>query len=273
MTNTGQYGPRLLDNDAVPNAARVYDYYLGGGNNFAADREFADQIFKLAPNVPAITRQNRSFLTRTVNYYLDLGITQFLDIGSGVPTVGNVHEIAQRRVSDAKVVYVDYEPVAYNAARALLADNPNATILHNDLRSPQSILQHPDTLRLLDFSQPLGLLMVGVLLFVPPEHNPAQLVAEYCSHLVPNSLLAISHITDDDATDEMRDELARFVGLYDGANEQIYVRDRDEFTSWFTGTELVEPGVTLLCDWRPTDAYERDEPAAPLGYGAVGRIL
>jgi S-adenosyl methyltransferase len=266
------YGPRQLDDDSVPNAARVYDYYLGGMHNFDADRQFAEEIFTIAPTVPAITRQNRTFLTRVVEYYLDQGIRQFLDIGSGVPTVGNVHEIVQARVPDAKVVYVDYEPVAYNHARMLLADNPNATILHADLRDPAGILNHPETEEMLDFSQPLGLLLVGVLLFISPADKPAELVAAYREACAPGSLLAISHITDDDAPDDLRAELARFVGLYDNANEHIYVRDRAEITSWFAGTTLVEPGVTLLCDWRPRDRSEQDDPAAPLGYGAVGRI-
>jgi SAM-dependent methyltransferase len=261
-----------LDDESVPNAARVYDYYLGGLHNFEADRQFAEEIFRISPTVPAITRQNRSFLSRVVDHYLDQGIRQFLDIGSGVPTVGNVHEVAQARVPDAKVVYVDYEPIAYNHARLLLADNPNATILHADLRDPAAILDHPETLSLLDFSAPLGLLMVGVLLFIPPSDNPAELVATYRDACAPGSLLAMSHITGDDAPDELRAELNRFVGLYDNASEHIYVRDRAEFTSWFAGTTLVDPGVTLLCDWRPRDASEQQDPAAPLGFGGVGRI-
>jgi hypothetical protein len=266
-------GPRQLDDDSVPNAARVYDFYLGGDHNFTADRAFAEQIFHIAPTVPAITRQNRSFLTRVVQFYLDQGITQFLDIGSGVPTAGNVHEIAQRHVPDAKIVYVDYEPVAYNSALTLLADNQNATILHADLRDPAEILNHPDTLDLLDFSQPLGLLMVGVLLFIPDADDPAGLVASYRDKCAPGSLLAISHITDEHAPPELTAEMSRFVGLYDSANEHIYPRDHAELTSWFAGTELVEPGVTRLCDWRPVDGTEADDPAAPLGYGGVGRIL
>ncbi|HEX5121095.1 MAG TPA: SAM-dependent methyltransferase [Pseudonocardiaceae bacterium] len=273
MTESQHVGPRELDDRSVPNAARVYDYYLGGLHNFTADREFAQQIFTTAPTVPAITRQNRSFLTRVVDYYLDEGITQFLDIGSGVPTVGNVHEVAQRRIPDAKIVYVDYEPVAANAARDLLADNPNATILHADLRDPDAILNHPETLELLDFTRPLGLLMVGVLLFVPDEDDPAGLVARYRDVCAPGSLLAISHITDEHAPPELKQEMARFVGLYDNANEHIYPRNHAELVSWFAGTELVEPGVTRLCDWRPVDAAEAEDPAAPLGYGGVGRVL
>ena len=266
------YGPRELDDTTVPNAARVYDCYLGGMHNFDADRAFAQKVHEVAPAVPESTRHNRSFLIRVVKYMLDQGIRQFLDLGSGVPTAGNVHEIAQARDPHARIVYVDYEPVAYNAAAALLADNPHATILHADLRDPPAILHHPDTRALLDFTQPLGLLMVGVLLFIPPADHPADLVATYREACAPGSLLAISHVTADDIDDGLRAELAASVGLYDNANERVYVRDRAEFTSWFAGTTLVPPGVSYLCDWRPTDDREARSRAAHLGYGAVGRI-
>jgi S-adenosyl methyltransferase len=261
-----EYGPKELDLN-VPSAARAYDYFLGGAHNFEADRAFADQVLTIAPSVPSVTRLNRSFLSRAVKFQLDEGIGQFLDLGSGIPTVGNVHEIAP----DARVVYVDYEPVAYSHAHAILASNPNATIIQADIRDPAAILEHPQTRELLDFSQPLGLLMVGVLLFIGPGDHPADLIAGYRERLAPGSFLSISHIADEYADDELKAEVSRLVAAYAQADEHVFIRTRDEITSWFDGMELVAPGVTFLPDWRPTSQRELEDVARPLGYGGVAR--
>jgi hypothetical protein len=265
-----QHGAKPLELD-VPSAARIYDYSLGGSHNFKVDRDFAEQVFSYVPWVPNINRLNRSFMWRVVRFYLDQGIRQFLDLGSGIPTVGNVHEVAQQRVSDARVVYVDYEPLAYQHASALLADNPDATIIQADIRDPATILDHPDTRELLDFSQPLGLLMVGVLLFIGPDDHPADLVATYRQRLAPGSLLAISHLCDEQAPPEQREQVAAAVAAYQGANEQLNVRTHAEISSWLDGMELVEPGVVFLPDWRPESPTEAHDVARPLGYGGVAR--
>jgi SAM-dependent methyltransferase len=259
-----------LDLD-VPSAARAYDYFLGGAHNFEADRAFAEQVRAIAPGVPDVTRLNRSFLRRVVHHYLDQGIDQFLDLGSVIPTVGNVHEIAQERLPEARVVYVDYEPVAFAYARSLLVDNPYATIIQADIRDSDGVLGHPETRALLDFSRPIGLLMVGVLLFIGPEDRPADLVAAYRRRLAPGSLLAISHIADEHADDDLKAQVARLVAAYAEADEHVYVRTREEITSWFDGMELVEPGVTFLPDWRPESIEESSNVARPLGYGGVAR--
>lgn len=270
MAAGDRYGPKEFDLE-VPSAARVYDYSLGGSHNFKVDRDFAHQVFEYVPWVPNINRLNRSFLWRVVRFYLDQGIRQFLDLGSGIPTVGNVHEVAQRTAPDARVVYVDYEPLAYHQASSILADNPNATIIQADVRRPEVILDHPETQALLDFSQPLGLLMVGVLLFIGPEDRPAELVGSYRERLAPGSLLAISHLCDEHAPPEQREQVAAAVAAYQGASEQLHVRTRAEITSWFDGMELVEPGVVFLPDWRPESGSEADDVARPLGYGGVAR--
>lgn len=268
MLDGDGYGPRELDLTA-PSAARAYDYFLGGEHNFAGDREFAEQVRQLVSWVPNVARLNRSFLNRVVRFYLDQGIRQFLDLGSGIPTVGNVHEIAQRRVPDARVVYVDYEPIAYAHASQMLAGNPNATIIQRDIRDYESILDHPETRELIDFSQPLGLLMVGVLLFISDQDRPGELVRRYRQRLAPGSYLAISHIADEEASPRLRAEVARLVAAYARADEHLYVRTKAEITSWFDGMELVPPGVTFLPDWRPDGPEEADDPARPLGYGGV----
>lgn len=270
MTTEPEYGPKDLDLD-TPSAARAYDYFLGGSHNFSADRQFADQVRGLVPWVPNVARLNRSFLWRSVRCMLDSGIDQFLDLGSGIPTVGNVHEIAQQQIPDARVVYVDYEPVAYHHAQQLLADNPHATIIQADIRDPAAVLHHHETRQLLDFTRPLGLLMVGVLLFIGPEDDPGRLVSTYRQVLAPGSFLAISHLADEHAPAELREQVATLVAAYGQANEHVYVRTGDEITAWFGDMELLEPGVTFLPDWRPHDPSERDDPARTLGYGGVAR--
>lgn len=265
-----QPGPRPLELD-VPSAARIYDYSLGGSHNFKVDRDFARQVFQYVPWVPHINRLNRSFLWRVVRFYLDQGIDQFLDLGSGIPTLGNVHEVAQQARPGARVVYVDYEPLAYQHASTLLADNPHATIIQADIRDPETILDHPDTRALLDFDQPLGLLMVGVLLFIGPDDQPADLVATYRQRLAPGSLLAITHLCDEHASPEQREQVAAAVAAYQNANEQLHVRTHEEITTWFDGMELAEPGVVFLPDWRPESTSEADDIARPLGYGGVAR--
>ena len=265
-----RYGPKDLDLD-VPSPARVYDYSLGGSHNFKVDRDFARQVFQYVPWVPNINRLNRSFLHRVVRFYLQQGITQFLDLGSGIPTVGNVHEVAQKVVPHARVVYVDYEPLAVQQASQLLAGNPYATIIQADVRDPDAILDHPDTGALLDFSEPLGLLMVGVLLFIAPEDSPKELVLRYRQRLAPGSLLAISHLCDEHAPPQQREQVAAAVAAYQHASEQLHVRTREEITSWFDGMELVDPGVAFLPDWRPDSDAEAADVARPLGYGAVAR--
>lgn len=269
MSETGR-GPRELNVD-IPSAARAYDYLLGGSHNFGADREFANQLRQLVPWLPNIARLNRSFLRRAVKYMLSQGVRQFLDLGSGIPTVGNVHEIAQQEVPGTRVVYVDYEPVAYQHAQALLADNPDATIIEADIREPSAILQHPQTRQLLDFSAPVGLLMVGVLLFIGPQDRPDELVRTFRQALAPGSLLAISHIADEHAPPQQKAEVATLVAAYAQANEHVYVRSRDEIAAWFEGMELVEPGLTYLPDWRPEHDAEIEDIARPLGYGGVAR--
>ncbi|MBW4718814.1 SAM-dependent methyltransferase [Saccharothrix obliqua] len=257
----------------VPSAARAYDYFLDGAHNFAVDRAFAQQVLHIAPSVPAVARLNRSFLRRVVKFCLEQGVRQFLDLGSGIPTVGNVHEIAQQIDPGSRVVYVDYEPVAYAHARQLLADNPNATIIHADIRRPTDILDHPDTRRLIDFSEPVALLMVGVLLFISDDDRPSELVAAYRERLAPGSFLAISHIASEEAAPELQDEVARLVSAYAAADEHVYVRTRQEVLDWFDdGVSLVEPGLVFLPDWRPDTPVEADSPARPLGYGGVAEV-
>ncbi|MEO6082019.1 MAG: SAM-dependent methyltransferase [Umezawaea sp.] len=271
--SSSSFEPRSDVDLTVPSAARAYDYFLGGAHNFAVDRAFADQVLQIAPSVPGVAKLNRSFLGRVVRYCLDQGIRQFLDLGSGIPTVGNVHEIAQQVDLETRVVYVDYEPVAYAHAHQLLAGNPFATIIQADIREPAQILDHPETQRLIDFSEPVALLMVGVLLFISDDDQPGELLATYRQRLAPGSLVAISHIADEQASPELQAEVARLVGAYAAADEHVYVRTHQEILGWFDeGLSLVEPGLVCLPDWRPDGTAEQQAEARPLGYGGIAKV-
>ncbi|MDA3629636.1 SAM-dependent methyltransferase [Saccharopolyspora sp. WRP15-2] len=254
-----------------PSAARAYDYFLGGSHNFAADREFANQVLAIAPSIPAVTRLNRSFLRRAVHYCLDQGIRQFLDLGSGIPTVGNTHQVADAAGIAARVVYVDNEPVAYHHAQHVLGGSETATIIQADMRDLPAVLDHPDTRRLLDFTQPVGLLAVGVLLYLE-DPQPAELLGAYRQRLAPGSLVAVSTLTDEHASPELRAEMELLRGAYESAGEPVYPRDHAEILRWFDGLDLIDPGLVTLPEWHPQDQVELDDPAKPLGYGAVARV-
>jgi len=255
-----------------PSAARAYDYFLGGTSNFPADREFAERITAIAPSLPAVTRLNRSFLRRAVRYQLDQGIRQFLDLGSGIPTVGSTHQVAEAAGVEASVVYVDREPVAYDHARRLLDGHRTAAVVQADIRDLPSVLGHPDTRRLLDFGRPIGLLVVGVLLYLP-DPEPAELLRAYRARLAPGSLVAVSTLTDEHAGPALRAELARLRAAYAEAGEPVHPRDHADILPWFDGLGLVEPGLVTLPEWHnDDDPAELDDVARPLGYGAVARV-
>lgn len=251
----------------IPSFARIYDYLLGGGHNFDADRQIAEQFKQALPGAPAIARLNRAFLHRAVLFMMEQGIRQFLDIGSGILTMGNVHEIAQRIDPAARVVYVDREPVAVNHSQLMLGANDNATAIQRDLRDPDGIMDHPQVRDLLDFDQPLGLLLVGVLHFIAPEGHPSGLLASYREWLAPGSFLAMSHFTADSRPAEM----AAMVEVMKKSADPICPRSRAEFMSLFKGFELVEPGVVPTADWRPQWPYDMDGPEREQIYAGVAR--
>jgi len=244
-------------------AARIYDYYLGGIHNFPADQDAARMLVTQFPCIPMVARANRVFLRRVVGHLVDAGIRQFLDIGSGIPTAGNVHEVAQAVAPETRVVYVDIDPTAVAESLDLLEGNDLATAVRADLRAPQGILGHPSVRRLLDFSQPVGLLLVGVLHFVPDDAQAYDSVARLVAALAPGSYVVVSH-----AAGEAFDHL-----LQQAANKDDVYRQRTatpgtsrtgpEVERFFTGLELMEPGVVRLNDWRP----EPDESPEPGGNG------
>ncbi|MGB3443197.1 MAG: SAM-dependent methyltransferase [Actinophytocola sp.] len=249
---------------ARPSAARVYDYWLGGCHNFGTDREFAEEVDKVIP-AREFARANRAFLRRVVRFLVrEAGVRQFLDLGSGLPTVGNVHEIAQGLEPDSTVLYVDFEPVAVTHNRLVLEDTPRAEAIWADLRDPDAVLQHPDTRQLIDFTQPVAVLLCAVLHFVGDEDVPSRIVANYRDALCPGSYVAISHATADDYPDD----LAKAVEMYQTTATPATLRRRDEITGLFDGLALVSPGVVFTPQWHPEGPSGAD-PRRSLCYGGL----
>jgi S-adenosyl methyltransferase len=266
VVQASSWVPETVNVD-LPSAARVYDYLLGGGHNFPGDRELAEKFMRVLP-ARDMARMNRAFLRRAVLFLADAGIRQFLDLGSGIPTVGNVHEVAQGAYPDSRVLYVDYEPVAVAHSQLMLQGNDNAAIIQADMRDPEAILSSVTTRRLLDFSEPVGLLMVGVVQFIPDEDDPWALARRYRDTLASGSYLALSAFTWDNAPEGM----AGAVEVFRNSQDPIHPRTRAEIVRMFEGFELVEPGIVYTPEWRPErpedvgDNAERSNLYAGVGY-------
>jgi SAM-dependent methyltransferase len=258
-----------------PNAARMYDWYLGGAHNFEVDREFGRRVEAIWPNIKPVARHNRAFLRRVVRDSLDAGIRQFLDIGSGVPTVGNVHEVCADAQPPAHVVYVDYEPVAFAAGQVLLEEQgvaDRATVIQEDLREPDAILDHPETRRLLNFDEPVCLLTVALFHFISDADRPKDILAAYRDRLAPGSRLALTHIACDEAPPAERERVLAFCEAYQDTSNPLYCRDRAEVTAFFDGWDLLDPGVVFIPDWRPVNPPDESDPARPLAWCGVGEL-
>lgn len=261
------WAPAEVDVDRA-SAARMYDYYLGGSHNFAADRDMAQQAIEILPELPQNMRTNRAFLRRAVRFLVDAGVRQFLDIGSGIPTAGNVHEVAQRASPDVRVVYVDSDPVAVAHSRAILAGDESTGVVQADLRQPDQVLSDPELRRLLDLDKPIAVLMAAVLHFVPDADDPRALVERYRQAIAPGSYLVLSHGTDED----LPDESSRMLALYARSASPLTARSRAEVTDLLSGFELVEPGVVYLPFWRPDSSEDiEDHPERCAAFAAVGR--
>ncbi|MEU0880265.1 SAM-dependent methyltransferase [Lentzea sp. NPDC005914] len=233
----------------VPSPARVYDYWLGGGHNFAPDRVLAERILQIMPGVRDAARLNRSFLRRAALHMVERGVRQFLDIGSGIPTVGNLHEIVQAEAPDARVVYVDRDEVAVAHSELILAGNGNTDVVQADLRDLDAIFDADPVRKLIDLDQPVGLFMLLVLHFVPDEWDPAAIVGAYRDRLVPGSFLALSHASAE-AKPAGMDEAVQAYNVKSSQN-QAFPRTHDQVLAFFGGFDLVEPGLVNCPSWRP----------------------
>jgi len=261
------WAPHGIDLDR-PSAARMYDYYLGGSHNFAIDRRAAEQAIVLWPDLPLLMQANRAFLRRAVRFLVARGIDQFLDIGSGIPTVGNVHEVAQGANPSSRVVYVDIDPVAVAHGRVLLADNPGAAAIQGDARDLDHLLVQTEVRDLLDLDRPVAVLLIALLHFIPDDAEATGLVGAARAAVAPGSYIAISHASFEGRPEESRTHQE----LYTRTPTPMAMRSRAAITAFFHGLALVPPGVVYLPEWRP-DAPEEvdDHPERFTGLAGVGR--
>ena len=247
--------------------ARVYDYLLGGKDNFAADRVIGDRMLVSIPEVQLGVRAQRDVLGRVVRYLVgEVGLRQLLDICSGLPTADNVHEIAQRIHPDTRVVYLDNDPIVLSHAQALLADDKSTFVVDADLRDPAGILAHPDVRKYLDWDQPIGLLMCGILHYVLDDENPADVVGTLYRALPSGSYVFIHHLLaiEDPAAAILQEQMRAGLG-------RAQFRTLDQVRSLFDGLDLVEPGLVAVPDWRPEPPAIRDHPVLEMACAGVAR--
>jgi SAM-dependent methyltransferase len=262
------WAPETIDIDR-PSAARMYDYFLGGSHNFAVDREAAQAMIAKVPETPLMAQANRAFLRRSVRFLVEAGIRQFLDIGSGIPTEGNVHEIAQSMAPESTVAYVDIDPVAVGHSREILGGNERAVAIQADVRDPDRILDHPDVLKLIDFGQPVALMIVAVMHFVHDEDQPAEIVARLRSALAPGSYLVLSQASGEGRPATESDHA---LAVYQRTDRPLHDRGRAEIVRLFDGFVLVEPGVVWVPEWRPDSPHGVEDAAQAVYIGGVGRL-
>ncbi|GGL07320.1 SAM-dependent methyltransferase [Planomonospora parontospora] len=256
---------------SIPSVARMYDYYLGGKDNFASDREAAEKIIQLIPESRANARSNRAFLSRVVTEIAGRGVRQFLDIGSGLPTQENVHQVAHRIIPDAKVVYVDNDPIVLAHGRALLEDNPHTAVVQADMREPKALLDHPEIRARIDFDQPVAVILLSMLHFIPDDADAAAIVAAVREVMVPGSHLVISHVHAGDRPVAAHDE-AKAVYRATTAGS-VTTRTPAHLAAYTEGLEVIDPGIVPVQAWRPEfeedTAYDLGKPGI---LGVVAKV-
>jgi hypothetical protein len=252
-----------------PNIARVYDYLLGGKDNFAADRELGDKIKEALPEVHLGVQQQRATLRRVVRYLVgEAGIRQLIDIGSGLPTAGNVHQVAQETAAGVRVVYVDNDPIVLAHARALMADDKTTFVINGDVRHPAEILKHPDLNHLIDLNRPVGLLLCGILHHILDDEDPAGITAAYRKALPSGSYVFIHHLVDIGDPGAAAVQAAFRQGMGRGQFRRL-----EQIERFFDGLDLIEPGIVPVADWRPDADTPRtsDHPVLRLAVAGVAR--
>jgi hypothetical protein len=263
----GRLPPEINTN--VAHAARVYDYLLGGKDNFAADRALGDAVVKAVPSAREMARANRAFLGRAVRHLVtEAGVRQFLDVGTGIPAAGNTHEVAQAVAPESRIVYVDNDPIVLSHARALMTSDPaGATaFIGADLHEPDEILGDPALRRTLDLDEPVALMLIAILMYIRDEGDPRSLVSTLMDALPPGSYLALTHAT----ADFNPAAAAAVAASAEQGGISHTMRGQPEVAAFFDGLDLVDPGVVPILAWRPEGAPP-DDPRAVYFYGAVGR--
>ncbi|MET8975756.1 SAM-dependent methyltransferase [Streptomyces sp. NPDC004539] len=262
------WAPRSID-ISMPSVARINDYFLGGSHNFEADRAAARRAMEAVPGLPKIMQATRAFMRRAVRHAAAEGITQFLDIGSGLPTSGNVHEVARRAAPDSRVVHVDHDAVAVEHTRAALANDPRADAVAADLRDPATILTSPQVRALLDLDRPVAVLLIAILHFVDDEDDPYGAVAALRDALAPGSMLVLTHASFE-GIPLPPERAGGAVDVYKDIRNPLIMRSRSEIARFFEGYDMVEPGLVPMPLWRPETAPEDEDPYAFCGFAGVG---
>ncbi|MFH9434417.1 SAM-dependent methyltransferase [Streptomyces rochei] len=263
------WAPRSID-ISVPSVSRMYDFYLGGSHNFEVDREAARRAMEFMPGLPKIMQANRAFMRRAVRFAAAEGVDQFLDIGSGIPTFGNVHEVAARSRPGSRVVYVDHDPVAVAHSEAVLAGRDDAGVVAADLLKPHDILASPQVERLIDLNRPVALLLVAILHFVEDADDPYGAVAELSGALAPGSMLVLTHASYE-GVPLPAERASGAVDVYKDIRNPLIMRSREEIARFFEGYDMVEPGLVPMPRWRPEGEPEDEDPYAFSGFAGVGR--
>ncbi|OLT37842.1 hypothetical protein BJF79_28900 [Actinomadura sp. CNU-125] len=259
----------MSPNFDVPNIARIYDAMLGGKDNFAVDREAAERLTELEPLSPLYAREHRRYIGRAIGVLAERGIRQFLDVGTGLPTMDNVHQIAHRRAPGSRVVYVDNDPNVCAHARALLAEDAGVAVLEEDLRFPERILDGARAS--LDMDEPMCLLVTGILHFVPDDDDPFGAVGRLVEAMAPGSFLVISHITDERVRDTRPSDNRSGLAVYAKSNAPMHPRNRVDVERFLRGLEIVEPGVTCISEWANPDPPLLHEELRGVWLAAVAR--
>lgn len=253
----------------VPSVSRMYDYYLGGSHNFEVDREAGRKAIDGWPGLPKIMQANRAFMRRSIEYAVSEGVTQFLDIGSGIPTFGNVHEVALTADPRSRVLYVDNDPVAVAHSRAVLQGSEQADVVSADFRSPQDVLLSAEADRMLDLEKPVALMLVALLHFIEDKDDPWKTVAEFRDALPPGSLIVLTHAAEGETRKPARAQ--ETMDVYRSFGSPLCLRTRADVLAFLDGCELVDPGLVPMPRWRPDTPPEQEDQVTFHGLAGVGR--
>ncbi|WP_406143119.1 SAM-dependent methyltransferase [Streptomyces sp. NBC_01012] len=269
MSNGDTSIPKNIDVH-VPSVARMYDYYLGGKDNYPADREASEQLLVRVPSTKVLAVNNRRFLRRVVRHLAsEYGIRQFIDHGSGLPTQDNVHQVAQSVDPESRVVYIDNDPIVLAHGKAILEENDRTSVIQADMRDTEGIFGHPEVNRLIDLDEPVAALFVSVMHCIPDEDDPADLVRRTAARLAPGSFLVVCQLVSEDAA--TRDFVTDFMAKSTG-NQWGRVRQQHDVHSFLEGLEVLEPGLVEVSTWLPdSDLAPKQETEEWIEYGGVGR--